>query len=64
MVPYASLCLVAMYIINSCFKFTWFGNNYYTCSFTCLVVSEQMIEKASGVATTRQGHINKNWNMS
>ena len=53
MVPYTYLCLVVMYIMNSCFKFTWFGNNYS--SFTYLAVSEQMIEKASGVATTRQG---------
>ena len=31
---YTSLCLVVMYTIKSCFKFTWFdNNNYYTCSF-------------------------------
>ena len=26
---YTSLCLVVMYTIKSCFKFTWFGNNNY-----------------------------------
>ena len=29
---YIFLCLVVIYTIKSCFKFTWFGNNYYTCS--------------------------------